>query len=73
MTKNDSTGIPCFIVLHFIVLYRCWDFYKLKEEPSGRKDDDMLSSFIVVVWNLELNPNISEVSLHSCPWRIFAF
>lgn len=35
--KNATTGMQLFIELHFIALYRCCIFYKVKARPSTSK------------------------------------
>ena len=37
-----NTDIPRFIALHFIVVYGCYVFYKLKARPSTSKKMMML-------------------------------
>lgn len=49
-------GMPHFIVFHFIALYRCCAFYKLKARPSNSKKTT--THFIVLLYCGGLGPNL---------------
>lgn len=56
--KVQGTGIPCFIVLCFIVLHRCVFFSNWSQTLHWQKGDDLLSvntHFIAVEWNQTCN------------------
>ena len=60
LKKFGGGGIPHFIVLHFIALYKCCISYKLKERPSTRKKTTIC--FIVILtllWWYGIKPAIS--------------
>ena len=68
--RQQNIGLPRFTALHFIVLYRCCVFYKIKPRPSISKKDTTYSiQCSLYCGGLDRTRNISEERFYSNPAR----